>query len=660
MKINKLIVAVSVLVASFLVACNEYEDVVEPSPAVPAGCQGVYFPATTTQVYELEPTEPTQITITIAREVSSGAVDVPLIIDENKENVFNVPEKVSFADGETEVNFTVTFPNAGEGTTYDLKLSVEGDEYVNPYASALPYVKTNVTRIKWEPVAEPMIYVDGAFAGGYGVNFFPMYVDAEKAEVTGMVRYRFKNAYDVPTGDPDVDGIYDGYPYNDSGDFDESNDYYTIIEIDNATGEVFMYDGEIGVDWGYGMISIGSVYGNVSQNKSTYPLGVFANGIITFPANSLYFSEAGYNDGAPYPSSAPTYIYLTKEAFIAANLKIDDFNDVEYEAIAGELGEFESAAYGDNWSQSLAKAIDIDPDNEESEYKNLYYLANLYAENYGVAYYYNEETGDVVIPENQPIGTEVFGQDIYVSQSEEIESSVEINSKGVTIYTLGLIFHFEDGTIVGEFAEKFFYSENAVSYDKSDFLGDFLLTGPSQFSGEPAAEMEVTIQEGDEENSFIITGIDYAEEVIAFFNPSTSIMSIEPQVLADVVLSSGTYDATLYTTDADGVSTTSAIDFTFNMQGDLAMTSASVGDGYLIYSDAAGGWLDGYYNLVFSPQATKSAKININSNSSFAVHSGTDMIVNKESKMSSENNFKIQGKKISGKLKNNRSYDFVF
>ncbi|SHJ01453.1 hypothetical protein SAMN05444280_10987 [Tangfeifania diversioriginum] len=668
MKINKLLIAISVLVALAVAACSEFEDTVEPSPAVPDGCQGVYFPASNTSAYELEPTEPTQITITIAREVSSGAVEVPVNVEVNDEDVYNVPSSISFADGETEVDFTVTFPDAGEGTTYNLKLAVEGDEYVNPYASALPYVTTSVTRIKWAAVEEPMVYVDGTVAYFYGVEALPMYVNAEKAEVTGMTRYRFKNAYRVaPTGEwvgeeyeaiPDEDGIYDGFPYNYPGDFDENNDYYTIIEIDNATGEVFMYAHELGMAWGDGMFSIGSVYNNLSDDKASYPLGTIVDGVITFPSNSLFVSEAEYNDGGKYPASVPTYIYLTKDAFIAANLKIDDFNDVEYEAIAGEVGEFESAAYSDNWSQTLSMAIDIDPENEESEYKNLYYLSNLYAEGYGVAFYYNEEEESVTIPENQSIGAEFMGKDIYVSPSDSIESSVVVNAKGVTIYTLGLIFHFEDGTIVGEFAETFFYSEDAVSYDKEDFLGDFVMSGLSQF-GEADANMEINIAEGEDENSLVITGIDYAAEVIASFDPSTSIMSVTPQVLPDIVTESATYDATLYTTDAEGVSTTAVMDFTFNMQGNLVMTSTSQGDGYLINSEAAGGWLDGYYNLVFSPLQTKSAYINTQNFASFNVRSSANLIIKQD--LGAGNNFEIQGKKAPKKFRKDRTQiDIVF
>ncbi|WP_319480680.1 hypothetical protein [uncultured Draconibacterium sp.] len=662
MKINKLYI-IFFIATLFFAACDEYEDTVESSPAVPEGCQGVYFPSSNTAVFELEPTEATEITLTIARTVSTGSVDVPISVQSNTDDVFNVPATVNFADGKTEVDFTVPFPSAGEGTTYSLKLLVEGDQYINPYSAASPVVSTQVTRIKWEPVAEPMVYVDGTFSTFYGVSIVPMYVWAEKAQLGESVRYRFKNAYRVATGDwnadnsdyiavPDGDGIYDGYPSVWPGEMDESQDWYTTIEIYDpagTSGDVFMSAHELGVSWSYGMFSIGSVYGNISENIGSYPLGTLSNGVITFPANSLYISMADYEDGGEYPASTPTYIYLTKEAFIAANLKIEDFNDVEYEAIAGAVSEFASAAYSDNWSQTLAMAVDADPDNEDSEYKNLYYLSNLYAAGYGVAFYYEEGVG-VTIPENQPIGTEVFGQDIYVSASEDIESSVEVNSKGVTIYTLGLIFHYADGTVVGEFAEKFFYSEDAVSYAKEDFIGNFVMSGMSQF-GEADASMDVNIAEGDDENTFVITGITYAPEVLALFDPATSVMTITPQVMPDLVLGSGTYDVTLYTTDLDGgVSTTAVMNFTFNMQGDLIMTNTSTADGYLIRSEAAGGWLDGYYGLSFTPDASKSAGIATQSVVPFKVHTVQDLV---QKAQIATNNFKVQGKISPKTLKKN-------
>lgn len=77
---------------------------------------------------------------------------------------------------------------------------------------------------------------------------------------------------------------------------------------------------QYGMDWGYGMFSGGSVYGNLSTNINSYPLGVYNEkaGSITFPANSLYVSMADYQDGGAYPCANPSYLYLSAEAYLSS------------------------------------------------------------------------------------------------------------------------------------------------------------------------------------------------------------------------------------------------------------------------------------------------------------------------------------------------------
>lgn len=477
MKINNIIKAFSLLLVVVFSACSDFEDTIVESTKRTAGNQGVYFPSNPA-LFELEPAEDTSITLKIAREVSTGAVQVPIVVEVNDENVFNVPQTVSFAEGVTEVEFTVTFPEAAEGIAYDLRLALEGDDLVNPYGKPLTYLNTTVSRIKWSPVGRSLVYIDGTFATLFGVQFYPMYVEADSVELDASVRYRIKNAYKVPTSDdPDEDGVFDGYPYNAPGDFDDSQDWLTTIEIyDN--GEVFMSSNEIGVDWGYGMISIGNLYGNSSvESKEEYPWGKFEGDAIIFPANSLFFSMANYNSGGKYAASNPTTIYLSKEAFIAANMKIENFNNVDYGLVTS--GEYSSEAYDESWLKNLSKAYDIDEENEESEYKSLFFISDLYTEGYGLAFYNFD--GVIRIPENQSTGIEVFGEEVYMSQSPSNASSVEVGEGGETIYTFGLIFHFddEDRTIVGDFNETFVVSEDEpVGLTNSvSSIGNFSIQG---------------------------------------------------------------------------------------------------------------------------------------------------------------------------------------
>lgn len=648
---NIFIYLIAAVITSLAISCEDNPER-EISPELYKDCISVFFSAEANKAeYELEPAAATEIDIVISRMVTKGAVDVPITVVENTDDVYQVPATVSFADGEGEKTFKVKFPNAGEGKPYNLKLAVEGEAFVNPYLAEMPYTSTQVTRIKWEQIKDPMVYIDGTFATFYGVGFHPMYVWAERAETSDVVKYRFKNVYKVPTGDPDKDGIFDGYPYNDPGDFDEDNDYTTIIEIDKKTNEVFMEAHNIGVIWSYGMISIGSVYGNLSTDKDSYPLGELQDEKITFGASSLYISMADYKEGAKAVASNPTYIYLTKDAYIKDNLKITDFNEVEYTYIEGAVSEIQSAAYSDSWGVEFAEAIDIDKENKESDYKNLFFLVDAYAEGHVVAFYNNG--GKITIPANQETGRKAFGKDVFVSPSDILESSVETNAKGVDVYSLGLSFHYKDGTKLGDFTEIFFYSKEAVSYGKEDFIGNFIMTGDSQFDEDPA-EMEVEIAEGDHENTFILTGVDFAEEIIADFDLGSITMSIAPQELADFEDEDGVYDATLYTTDFNGeVSGSAKMNFTFNMQGNLVLANDTEADGYLIRSEAIGGWVDGYYGLVFTPikPETKSALRSASSTTSkVAVKTAIAKRTEKP-----EHNFSIQGKTSPKALKKNVS-----
>jgi hypothetical protein len=282
--------------------------------------------------------------------------------------------------------------------------------------------------------------------------------------------------------------------------------------------------------------------------------------------------------------------------------KLSDFNSLAYEKIAGALSEFTSTAYyNESWVQSFAKAIDIDAENEASQYKNLYYLADLYYEGYGLAFYYDGEK--ITIPENQPTGTS-FKKPLYVSQSENIESSVLTTAKDVKIYTLGLKFHYEDGTVVGEFAEIFYYSKDPVVYAIEDFYGSYKLTGPCLFDGYPDADMNVTITAGTTANTFIITGIENADEVTATFNSQNSLLEIAPQNVSDFVYKGQSYPTDLLTVDADlEDSETAKMSFGFNMSGNLVMASNSEAIGYILLCEL--GYIDGYYDLKFTPQSER-------------------------------------------------------
>lgn len=649
--INKIYLLSLMVLIAIMGGCSEDKyELPEPSPALPAGTIGAYFPSTNVKVHELEPSEATEIEMTIARLVTDSAIDVPLVVLENTDDVFKVPATVSFASGAEEATFKVTFPDAGESKTYKLKLGLEGDQYVNPYGNVTPYVSTEVTRIAWEKIEKPMVYIDGALMTVWNTYHVPVYVYAEKAETSDMIKYRFRNIYNsVPSKDADEDGIWDGFPFNDSGDIDAANDYVTLLEIDKQTKEVFMEAHDLGIDWGYGMMSAGSIYGNLSSNKDSYPLGKLVGNKIEFGEASLFFSMAEYRDGGQLIANNSTLIYLTKDAYIEDNLKIEDFNELDYKAITGAVSEFDSEAFDEGWNQTLYAAIDLDEDNDDSDYKNLFYLNDLYSLNHGLAFYL--EDGKITIPAGQPTGVTVFGKPMYMSQSDELRTGYEVNESDLHTYSFGLKFHYEDGTILGDFNEVFYYSVDPVSFDIDHFVGTFNVVGQSVFKDEPPADMKnVKIAKGEEENSLIITGIDLADKIEAKFNPETSEMVITPpQKLGNF----NQYDITFITFVLPGApSYTDPLHFTSSLSGHHSVSATSPAVGYILESQLAGGFVYGYAFIDFVRVKGKAAA-SVKQPTFTLKNDFASFVEAREAGAKSTHNFKIKSKPGNKTLKTN-------
>jgi len=650
------------------VACQEEKPEWKPAPQ-PGETLGVYFPTTNRAAVELEPTAPTEIMITIARTDTVNAAEVPITVVVNDENVYVVPEKVTFAALEKTTQFKVTFPTAGEGTAYKLSLKVEGEQYVNTYGLGAPFVNTQITRIKWTLMSEPFVFMEPVGNWGYNIPSFPMYVETYKAVTANSTRYRLKNAYRITTDAPDADGIYDGYPdnflaaspYTDDYYFDDSSDRYITLEI-AANGAVSMLPSNTGFYFDPhedGVVTIGTVLGNIS-NSTTYVLGRLNGGVITFPTNSLYVNLALAGNYVLPPSK----IYLTKEAYLVDNRKITDFNKIEYDEIEGAVSEFESPAYKESWGQKFFSAVDIDEENKDSEYKNLYYLADLYAKNYGLAFYYNGE--DLVIPANQRIGTAVFGKNLFVSPSTTVKSSVVTTAKGVTVYTFGLKFHYTDGTVLGDFAETYFYSEDPIEYSIDDFCGNYTVTGTSLFGG-AALNRSVTIEKGKAANTLIIKGFPYIASLEAEFDADDFIMSISSQEVDDFIADDFSFEEMEFLTfKAPNIIDwywEYSLSFTINLKGQLNLTSNSGAVGYVLYAgaitedgeDEGDDLINGWYNLSFTPRAASSSAVSVKSATQpvpvYKTNNKDLISISVEKKEKCSNgNFSIQPKVLPNKL----------
>ena len=103
---------------------------------------------------------------------------------------------------------------------------------------------------------------------------------------------------------------YDGkYPYNEEGDWDASAIYNVEVNAEDPEG-VYILPQAIGIDWGYGPMSIASMGGYyisggnaVEDVKAAGYLGTLVDGVITLP-----ILEATGSDGNPFQFQGYTFM----------------------------------------------------------------------------------------------------------------------------------------------------------------------------------------------------------------------------------------------------------------------------------------------------------------------------------------------------------------
>lgn len=308
MKLNKFISGLICVAAISLTSCYD-EEGGDYTPATPDAGAYIYADATSL-VYTADDDQ--VLTISVGRTDYSEASTVSLSSDNP---AFNIPSSISFDAGEKTKDVQVTFDIQG-GTTEKVTFSVTNGTTAYG-ASSMTFT---ITRdFVWTTIGTGY-WVDGIVASLFGVDAsIPYAVEIEKIETETGVRFRFNGPYShVAT---DFDGIgYVGYVYNEEGDCDEKEHQFVI---DVTPAGATLQPVEMGMDWGYGAFSTGTVVGNLTSggqvitDTNTYPLGVYdeAAGIVTFPAKSLYVRMV---DEGVYITSVPSYLYLSADAYNAA------------------------------------------------------------------------------------------------------------------------------------------------------------------------------------------------------------------------------------------------------------------------------------------------------------------------------------------------------
>ena len=341
-KLNKYLLILAAAVFTFTACEKQVER--DPSPAFD-GTKAVFFPVDA-ESQEVEPTAVFEHEIQIARDTNnSAAVTIKLIVAENTQDIFEVPESVTFEAGVNETSFLVKFPKAQIDSTYTLAIALESDNS-NPYRVLNPTYKFTVNIAKWDLVTDKTaIIFDGLVNAFYGVGVQGWYVSyARKDNADKSFDIRLLNPYTVlpeyrngDVDDPIADefGLYGGFPYNYPEDVDSEGTYNMTIHV-SAKGQCTFDYFDMGMIWSYGMFS-------AEFYDSSLP-GVFnkADQSITFPVKSSACYMADYGGRL---NSEPIVVYLDAALWKDINSLItvdgldDEFNDASltWVDIDGEL-----------------------------------------------------------------------------------------------------------------------------------------------------------------------------------------------------------------------------------------------------------------------------------------------------------------------------------
>lgn len=315
MKINKFFLSLAGATMLFASCGTEDLELGDSSTSpVDANCPAVEFSTSNSKSFEVDPAEPS-FNITVVRRDSVKA-SYDIVVVSNEDDAFNVPAKVDFEEKELSKDITITMKDgAKQGEPLALTLTFN-DADLNPYTVGLKDITVQTTIIKWENIGTGY-WLGNILNVYYGVEVLPLAVELQKAVTADAVKFRFECPYASVCTAQDELGAYVGYPYNDPDNLtgNVENVVITITKDGASIAPVSM-----GIDYGYGEMSMGSVYGYLSSNIASYPLGTYTEtatgGNITFPANSLFLSD---NDGPTPCSKGATVLYLSAADFMAAN-----------------------------------------------------------------------------------------------------------------------------------------------------------------------------------------------------------------------------------------------------------------------------------------------------------------------------------------------------
>jgi hypothetical protein len=545
----------SLIVASFS-SCTEE---VEYTPAEQLTGAQVFFPSNIKAKYELLQSEQSfSIEVWRINKADALTANISATVESN---AFTIPSSVSFSAGSDATTLTIGYDPSklDYDAFHNITLNIGDESITTPYGNSTVTFTAGIPA-PWESLGMATFMDSWMFEYPYEVEIQHHMLEPN--------RYRLVDPY---TEGLTEEGYIPNYNKGMQCDYLE----FTIIPAGSTYRNVAITRNDL---VGYNDFNTGYFY-------TTYSAEVLCLHPGRFTANTTEASFS-YNRVLQFSASGePEYVQLAPYYYM---MGVGGWNYSQQDGVITIL--FPGVILADY--------------SVEVTYEG--HFANTSDEHYAVANVTlgpDAESAKVAIIKGQPSNAAVNGIIDGSIESTEIKASGEVRFEVTESgsYTILAITFADNEAKELDYATFDFAIGTADPVDIDSYVGNFILTGPSQFSGENPANMNVSIEKGTADNTLIIKGVTFAKEIKATYDPATTAIAIAPQYLADYVTSSATYDMTLYTTTVSGdVSTTIPLILNFNSAGSIVVSSSSQADGYLIRSEAAGGWVDGYYDIKLS------------------------------------------------------------
>ncbi len=268
-------------------ACSDDDDTYTSGYA-----EGVYFPDSNSESIDISK-DATSFDVTIMRVNTSAPAQTVALTATGTDGLYNVPSSVTFEQGQTTANITITYD--GSVLEYDsyteITLTIADESVTTPYGLSSYTFSVGVPS-PWTSLGY-CTFSEDFLTTFYSTGVTTYQVEIQENDNTPGY-YRLVNPFGA------------AYPWNEDGDWDDSQDWYLEIHAEDPEG-VYIEVQEVGMDWGYGMFSVGSLAGyymaygyTLDEMKEAGYTGTLVDGVITFPYATLLISMADYNSGGLY------------------------------------------------------------------------------------------------------------------------------------------------------------------------------------------------------------------------------------------------------------------------------------------------------------------------------------------------------------------------